>query len=220
MAEMHDTTEEYLEQILELEEEGTVPMRARIAERLGLSAAAVSETVNRLVDNGYANLRQDRSIQLTDQGRALATSVVRRHRLAERLLLDVIGLEWEKVHHEADRWEHVISAEVEEKLVQLLGDPATCPHGNPIPGARTELKFVPTTALSEAAPGDMRVARISEKLELSDEGLHFVATARLVPGAAVTVIGRRPDGIAVRTAVGEHIVPLEVAQQLYISDTN
>ena len=166
------------------------------------------------------NLRQDRSIQLTDQGRELATTVVRRHRLAERLLLDVIGLEWEKVHHEADRWEHVISAEVEEKLVQLLGDPATCPHGNPIPGARTEMKVVPTTALSEAAPGEMRVARISEKLELSDEGLHFVAVARLVPGAAVTVIGRRPDGIAVRTSVGEHIVPLEVAEQLYISDTN
>jgi DtxR family Mn-dependent transcriptional regulator len=218
MAEMHDTTEEYLEQILELEEEGTVPMRARIAERLGLSAAAVSETVNRLVDHGYANLREDRSIQLTAEGRELATTVVRRHRLAERLLLDVIGLEWEKVHREADRWEHVISDDVEEKLVALLGDPATCPHGNPIPGAAQRRKPVPTTPLVDAAPGPVQVARISEKLELSDKHLRFIAEARLLPGAELTVLERRPDGIAVRTVDGEHTVPLDVAQQLYISE--
>ena len=137
MAEWHDTTEEYLEAILEIEEEGTVPIRARLVERLGLSAPAVSETVNRLVDHGYAELLDDRSLRLTDKGRAVATSIVRRHRLAERLLVDVIGLEWEKVHKEADRWEHAISADVEEKLVLLLGDPATCPHGNPIPGRDT-----------------------------------------------------------------------------------
>jgi DtxR family Mn-dependent transcriptional regulator len=100
---MHDATEEYLEAILEIEEEGTRPIRARLVERLGLSAPAVSETVNRLVDQGYAELLDDRSLRLTDKGRALATTVVRRHRLAERLLTDVIGLEWEKVHREADR---------------------------------------------------------------------------------------------------------------------
>ena len=135
VAEWHDTTEEYLEAILEIEEEGIVPIRARLVERLGLSAPAVSETVNRLVDHGYAELLDDRSLRLTDKGRSVATSIVRRHRLAERLLVDVIGLEWEKVHKEADRWEHAISADVEEKLVLLLGDPATCPHGNPIPGS-------------------------------------------------------------------------------------
>jgi DtxR family Mn-dependent transcriptional regulator len=217
VAELHDTTEEYLEQILELEEEGTVPMRARIAERLGLSAAAVSETVNRLVDNGYANLREDRSIQLTDEGRQLATTVVRRHRLAERLLLDVIGLEWEKVHREADRWEHVISADVEAKLVELLGDPTTCPHGNPIPGAAQPAPERPTTALADAAMGETHVERISEKLELSDESLQFVARARLIPGCDVTVLARTPEGIVVRTAEGEHTVPLDVAQQLYVA---
>jgi DtxR family Mn-dependent transcriptional regulator len=95
VAEWHDTTEEYLEAILEIEEEGTVPIRARLVERLGLSAPAVSETVNRLVDHGYAELLDDRSLRLTDKGRAVATSIVRRHRLAERLLVDVIGLEWE-----------------------------------------------------------------------------------------------------------------------------
>ncbi|MSY07188.1 MAG: winged helix DNA-binding protein, partial [Actinobacteria bacterium] len=134
MAEMHDTTEEYLETILELEEEGVLPIRARLVERLGVSAPSVSETVSRLVEAGYTELMGDRSLRLTDKGRALATTVVRRHRLAERLLVDVIGLEWEKVHKEAARWEHAISADVEEKLIILLGDPATCPHGNPIPG--------------------------------------------------------------------------------------
>ena len=108
MAEHHDATQEYLEAILEIEEEGVIPIRARLVERLGLSAPAVSETVNRLVDHGYAELLDDRSLRLTDKGRQVATSVVRRHRLAERLLVDIIGLEWEKVHKEADRWEHAI----------------------------------------------------------------------------------------------------------------
>src|SRR3954452_17495913 len=133
MAEMHDATEEYLEAILEIEEEGIVPIRARLVERLGLSAPAVSETVNRLVDHGYAELFDDRSLHLTDKGREVATSIMLRHRLTERLLIDVICLECEKVHKEPDCWEHAISAEVEEKLVELLGHPATCPHGNPIP---------------------------------------------------------------------------------------
>ncbi len=217
MAELHDTTEEYLEQILELEEEGTVPMRARIAERLGLSAAAVSETVNRLVDNGFVDLRADRSIALTAQGRDLATTVVRRHRLAERLLLDVIGLEWEKVHREADRWEHVISDDVEAKLIELLGDPSTCPHGNPIPGAGHAPPPEPTTTLAEAPEGTTRVARVSEKLEISDDHLQFVAQARLIPGASVTVLERNADGVVVRTAVGDHVVPDDVAQQLYVN---
>src|ERR1700741_708314 len=153
VAEWHDTTEEYLEAILEIEEEGIVPIRARLVERLGLSAPAVSETVNRLVDHGYAELLDDRSLRLTDKGRQVATSIVRRHRLAERLLVDVIGLEWEKVHKEADRWEHAISADVEEKLVALLGDPATCPHGNPIPGSAHTPDTLRALPLTQSAPG-------------------------------------------------------------------
>src|SRR3954453_17921150 len=201
---MHDTTEEYLETILELEEEGVRPLRARLVERLGVSAPAVSETVNRLIKGGYANLNEDHSIKLTSKGRGLATTVVRRHRLAERLLVDVIGLEWEKVHREADRWEHAISADVEEKLVALLGDPATCPHGNPIPGSKHAPAHEPGVALVTAGPGGVTVARISEKLELSDDGLQFVANASLVPGATATVVARETDGVRVRTASGEH----------------
>src|SRR5437773_6032808 len=170
VAELHDATEEYLETILEIEEEGIPPIRARLVERLGISAPAVSETVNRLVEQGYAQLLDDRSLRLTPKGRALAVSIVRRHRLAERLLTDVIGLEWEKVHREADRWEHAISADVEEKLVLLLGDPATCPHGNPIPGSKNAGRAYSTMTLSQAPTGPITVRRVSERLETDDDG--------------------------------------------------
>src|SRR5882672_5588619 len=176
---MHDTTEEYLESILAIEEEGVVPMRARLVERLGLSAAAVSETVGRLSEHGYVELHGDRSLHLTDSGRALATSIVRRHRLAERLLVDVIGLEWEKVHREADRWEHAISADVEQKLVELLGDPATCPHGNPIPGTKRQQATKARKTLIDSKPGLVEVVRISEKIELDDDALNLLADAQL-----------------------------------------
>src|SRR6266851_3780722 len=124
-------------------------MRARLVERLGLSAAAVSETCGRLVDQGFVELDGHRRLSLTTKGRGLATTIVRRHRLAERLLVDAIGLEWEKVHAEAARWEHAISADLEEKLLLLLGDPATRPHGNPIPGTQRSQSATPTIALAD-----------------------------------------------------------------------
>jgi DtxR family Mn-dependent transcriptional regulator len=217
MAELHDATEEYLEAILAIEEDGVIPLRARLVERLGLSAAAVSETVGRLSDNGYVELHGDRSLHLTDKGRSLATTIVRRHRLAERLLTDVIGLEWEKVHREADRWEHAISADVEEKLVELLGDPATCPHGNPIPGSKHAVRRGPMVALATAEPGPVTITRISEKLELSDAGLKLVAEARLMPGCEAQVVDRTVEGIQVKTATGEHVVPTTVAEQVFVS---
>jgi len=217
MAEMHDTTEEYLETILELEEEGVRPLRARLVERLGISAPAVSETVARLSHAGYTELLEDRSIKLTDKGRTLATTIVRRHRLAERLLADVIGLEWEKVHKEADRWEHAISADVEEKLVLLLGDPNTCPHGNPIPGTKRALPERATVRLADSEPGQVTIARISEKLELDDAGLNLVATARLTPGPTATVVVRDVAGVHLRTPTGEHTIPPIVAEQMFIT---
>jgi len=215
---MHDATEEYLETILEIEEEGIRPIRARIVERLGLSAAAVSEQVNRLVEQGYAELRDDRSLALTSRGRALATSVVRRHRLAERLLVDVIGLEWEKVHREADRWEHAISADVEAKLVELLGDPATCPHGNPIPGSahRVDERAAGATPLAQVPPGRVRVERISEKVELDDGALSLLAGTGLIPGREATVVGSSPEGTQVVGDGGERTVPASVARLTFV----
>src|SRR5438876_6565084 len=147
----HPPVEEYLEAIHELVEEGAVVIQARLAERVGHSAPAVSEMVRRLRGEGYLEI-ENRAIVLTRKGRSRAESVVRKHRLAERLLTDVIGLPWHKAHMEAGRWEHVISDEVEARLVEILGHPTTCPHGNPIPGSgRTEPRL---TALSETRRGD------------------------------------------------------------------
>ena len=217
MAEMHDATEEYLETILEIEEEGVIPIRARLVERLGISAAAVSEQVNRLVGQGYADLLDDRSVRLTDSGRAIATTIVRRHRLAERLLTDVIGLEWEKVHREADRWEHAISAEVEEKLVELLGDPATCPHGNPIPGSHNRADTIGSVALAAVAPGQIRITRVSEKIELDDAAMSILAQAGLIPGRESSVVRVEKSGIVVQGADREHLVPMAIAQLTFVA---
>ena len=129
-----DTTEMYLRTIFELEEEGVVPMRARIAERLRQSGPTVSQTVARMERDGLVRLGGDRQLDLTDEGRRLAIQVMRRHRLAECLLVDVIGMPWEDVHLEACRWEHVMSDAVEARVWQLLGEPAASPYGNPIPG--------------------------------------------------------------------------------------
>jgi DtxR family Mn-dependent transcriptional regulator len=216
VAEFHDATEEYLEAILEIEEEGVIPIRARLVERLGLSAPAVSETVNRLVEHGYAELLDDRSLRLTDKGRDVAVSIVRRHRLAERLLVDIIGLEWEKVHREADRWEHAISADVEEKLVALLGDPATCPHGNPIPGSRHKVDGGPSTLLTQSAPGRVVVRRISEKIEIDDNALEFLAEAQLIPGSDAVVVGTADDGVRVTSGAGDQVVPRNIAQLMWV----
>lgn len=217
MADLHDATEEYLETILEIEEEGITPIRARLVERLGLSAAAVSEQVNRLVEQGYAELLDDRTLRLTEAGRAVGISIVRRHRLAERLLVDVIGLEWEKAHEEADRWEHAISAEVEEKLVTLLGDPATCPHGNPIPGSHRRPEPGGSTPLAVAPPGPATVTRVSEKLELDAAALEFVAHAALIPGSSIAVIGREDDVVVLESSAGEQRVPRELADLLFVA---
>src|SRR6266550_8684413 len=217
MAEMHDTTEEYLESILAIEEEGVVPMRARLVERLGLSAAAVSETIGRLSDHGFVELHGDRSLHLTDKGRSLATTVVRRHRLAERLLVDVIGLEWEKVHREADRWEHAISTDVEEKLVELLGDPATCPHGNPIPGSKNAGHAYSTVTLAQAPTGPVTVRRVSERLETDDDGIVLLAGALLTPGSEAIVVGPAPDGVVVKTGAGERTIPTRLAELMFVT---
>src|SRR3954462_1351785 len=129
-----DTTEMYLRTIFELEEEGIVPLRARIAERLSQSGPTVSQTVARMERDGLVKVEGDRHLELTATGRSLAIRVMRKHRLAECLLINVIGLPWEDVHVEACRWEHVMSEEVERRLVALLDNPQNCPHGNPIPG--------------------------------------------------------------------------------------
>ncbi len=134
MSDLIDTTEMYLRTIYELVEEDIVPLRARIAERLHQSGPTVSQTVARMERDGLLTVDADRHLELTEEGTGLATRVMRKHRLAERLLTDVIGLPWELVHAEACRWEHVMSEAVERRLLELLDHPTESPYGNPIPG--------------------------------------------------------------------------------------
>lgn len=214
----HPPVEEYLETVHSLNEEGTPAIQARIAERLGRSAPSVSEMLDRLADDGYVR-RDGRVVALTPKGSELARKVVRKHRLAERLLADVIGLEWHKVHREAGRWEHVISDEVEARLVELLGDPATCPHGNPIPGAAHRPSTEQQRPLAEAAAGEkVRLERISEDIELDMASLRYLDEHRFVPGATATVVSRAPDGTLV-LEVGDGTVAFgpEISRRLYVA---
>jgi DtxR family Mn-dependent transcriptional regulator len=212
----HPPLEEYLEAIHELGEEGMVVIQARLAERLGHSAPAVSEMIKRLRDEGYVEVR-GRSLLLTDLGRRVAESVVRKHRLAERLLTDIIGLPWEKAHLEAGRWEHVISDEVEARLVEVLGHPTTCPHGNPIPGSGgTEPRV---SALSESRRGDhVRLERVTEQVEIDLDCLSYLSAAGFVPGTEATVSSRAPDGTLILD-LGVRSIALgpALAQQLFVT---
>lgn len=190
----HPPVEEYLETVHALQEEGTPVIQARIAERLGHSPPSVSEMLDRLAHEGYVR-RVGRVVELTPKGSALARKVVRKHRLAERLLVDVIGLEWYKVHREAGRWEHVISDEVEARLVEILGDPGTCPHGNPIPGSASEAPAGGQIPLAEAVTGSkVTLARISEQVELDMTALAYLDEHGFTPGATAVVASRGPDG--------------------------
>jgi DtxR family Mn-dependent transcriptional regulator len=217
--EYHPPVEEYLETMLALDEEGIPVIQARIAERLGRSAPSVSEMLDRLSEDGYVT-REGRRLSLTDSGRALAEKVVRKHRLAERLLVDVIGLEWHKVHREAGRWEHVISDDVEARLVELLGDPATCPHGNPIPGSGSARPEVPTRPLTEVAAGErVQLLRISEEVETNLGSLTLLDEGGFIPGAVARVGGRARDGsveVAVEGGEGTILVSKDLSDRLFV----
>jgi DtxR family Mn-dependent transcriptional regulator len=195
VGDFHPATEEYLETIWELEESGIPPMRARIVERLGVSAPAVSETVARLEREGYLVLDESRRMQLTDSGRTYARSMIRRHRLAERLLVDVMQVPWHQVHEEAGRLEHAISENLEQHLVRLLGDPGCCPHGNPIPGSANHPGPLQLTKLSDVAVGStVVVTRIDEALEAKTEALIILENSGLTPGGELTVTAAQADG--------------------------
>ncbi len=217
--EFHPPVEEYLETMLSLAEEGVPVIQARIAERLGRSAPSVSEMLERLIDDGYVS-RQGRRLDLTESGRALAEKVVRKHRLAERLLVDVIGLEWHKVHREAGRWEHVISDDVEARLVELLGDPATCPHGNPIPGSGSLAAAVSTRPLAEVGSGErVRLVRISEEVELNLGSLTLLGEGGFIPGVVAVVGGRDgEDNLEVQVEGGDETLRLspDLTDRLFV----
>ena len=218
----HPPVEEYLETIFALEEEGIPVIQARLAERLGKAAPSVSEMLDRLESDALIE-RSARQITMTPAGAALARGVVRKHRLAERLLVDIIGLDWDKAHVEAGRWEHVISDDVEARLVVLLGNPTTCPHGNPIPGAERADGMARAgraqRSLAEAQPGDrIRLERVTESVEHDSASLSYLGDHGLTPGTTAVIRARAPDG-TLTLAVGDATVALgpAICERMFVA---
>ena len=229
MTDLIDTTEMYLRTILELEEENIVALRARIAERLRHSGPTVSQTIGRMERDGLVVVAGTRRLELTDLGRRRATEVMRKHRLAERLLSDVIGLDWAYVHDEACRWEHVMSERVERRLYELLGHPTESPYGNPIPGleglggvsAEVSHNGVNdlVSAVAAAEPGTkLQLVRLAEPIQVEPELLSQLDEAGLRPGAEITAevvggyISVRVPGID-----GALELPSEVAAHVFVA---
>lgn len=234
MSDLIDTTEMYLKTIYELTEEGRTPLRARIAERLGHSGPTVSQTVARMERDGLVVVTGDRHLELTADGFQKAVRVMRKHRLAERLLTDVIGLDWPHVHEEACRWEHVMSEQVERRLATLLDHPHFDPYGNPIPGLAeideeaTEQAFldgVVSLVAYDAADTDgvdrsasaAVVARIAEPLQVDVDLLARLQEAGVRPGAEVAI--ERGEGVVTVGTPGSATVldlPDEVARHIFV----
>jgi DtxR family Mn-dependent transcriptional regulator len=225
VSDLIDTTEMYLRTIYELVEEGITPLRARIAERLHQSGPTVSQTVARMERDGLVTVEGDRHLELTDEGMRLATRVMRKHRLAERLLTDVIGLPWEEVHEEACRWEHVMSEAVERRLLELLDHPTESPYGNPIPGlgelgeSKVGEEFMDgVESLSQVAGADegrVLVRRISEEMQKDESLMSALRRVGALPDKTVTIIAT-PEGVLVGSG-GEtaEIVP-EAADHIFV----
>ncbi|GAB3588358.1 metal-dependent transcriptional regulator [Calidifontibacter terrae] len=227
MSDLIDTTEMYLRTIFDLEEEGIVPLRARIAERLGHSGPTVSQTVARMERDGLVTLAGDRHLELSDHGRQLATRVMRKHRIAERLLVDVLGLELEFVHDEACRWEHVMSERVERKILGLLDNHELSPFGNPIPGLEelgekaTLVQFrdgvAPLIERVTEVEADFVVRRIGEPAQADHDTLAVLTGAALVPGAVVTARREGDRVVAQATGSGGAVsLPLDVAHHVFV----
>ncbi len=229
MTDLIDTTEMYLRTILELEEENIVALRARIAERLRHSGPTVSQTIGRMERDGLVVVSGDRHLELTGAGRKRATEVMRKHRLAERLLADVIGLDWAYVHDEACRWEHVMSERVEQRIYELLNHPTDSPYGNPIPGLAA--LGGPASALPDAGvinlldamqaygpASKVTVSRLAEPIQVEPELLVQLDEGGIRPGASVS-LERVGEYISVRVPgiEGALELPPEVASHVFVS---
>jgi len=222
-----DTTEMYLRTILDLEEERIVPLRARISERLGHSGPTVSQTISRMERDGLVTVEGDRHLTLTPEGRTRAVHVMRKHRLAERLLADVIGLDWALVHDEACRWEHVMSEQVERRIYEMLGEPTESPYGNPIPGLEeiggpVSPEFMDGVAsLPTVAPaaGNVRgvIRRLGEPIKVDPETLQQLMDAGVTPGAEAE-LSQESGGVRVAVEGSEPILlPLEIASHVFVA---
>ena len=197
---------EYLEALYEMAEEGIPTQQARLAEWLGVTPASVSEAVKRLARRRLVEVGGDRRLRFTQEGEVVARALVRRHRLAERFLVEVIGLPWHLAHEEATEWGRVISDRVEGRMVELLDDPATCVHGNPIPGSSHAVDHTDLRPLHLVEAGErVRLERLTEDLELDLEVMRFFESSGLMPGASIEVLAVAPDGTMTLAVGGEKV---------------
>ncbi|MGA8846333.1 MAG: metal-dependent transcriptional regulator [Nocardioides sp.] len=225
MSDLIDTTEMYLRTIYELVEEGIVPLRARIAERLHQSGPTVSQTVARMERDGLLTVEGDRHLELTEDGQLLATRVMRKHRLAERLLTDVIGLDWELVHEEACRWEHVMSETVERRLIELLDHPTESPYGNPIPGldelgeSAAPVAFMedvePLSTVAGSQEGRVLVRRISEEMQKDESLMSAMRRVGALPDKTVTIIATEA-GVLIGSGGESAEIEPEAADHIFV----
>ncbi|MEU4420343.1 metal-dependent transcriptional regulator [Actinoplanes sp. NPDC024001] len=220
-----DTTEMYLKTILELEEEGVPALRARIAERLHQSGPTVSQTVARMERDGLLTVEGDRHLVLTELGRNTAVGVMRKHRLAELLLVNVIGMPYEEAHEEACRWEHVMSDAVEKRVYELLNKPTRSPYGNPIPGLEQLGATDDSTETADngernlvfpGLSGDVVVRRICESVQTNADVLRQLHAAGIDPGTTVTVAQER-DGVTIDRSGDKIRLPREVASRVFVA---
>lgn len=229
MSELIDTTEMYLRTIFELEEEGIRPMRARITERLHQSGPTVSQTVARMERDGLLRLGSERQLELTAQGRAMATRVMRKHRLAECMLVQLLQMPWEEVHAEACRWEHVMSESVERRLLQILDHPTVSPYGNPIPGLEeldstalvTPINIERMVPLNEACRDDVSrviIRRIAEPIQDDADVMTRMHRIGVTPGASVKV-HRSAGGVMIGSAGEYSELSAEVAMHVLVETT-
>lgn len=229
MSDLIDTTEMYLRTIFELEEEGIVPLRARIAERLHQSGPTVSQTVARMERDGLLTVEGDRHLELSTTGRRIATRVMRKHRLAERLLTDVIGLDIAFVHEEACRWEHVMSEQVEHRLVALLNNPTESPYGNPIPGLAEldedssdpmgfldGVESLPEALADAAEPARLEVRRLSEEIQKDTEVMSVLSRVGVLPGHDV-LVSTGHEGIIVARQAETAEIDHESATHIFVA---
>jgi DtxR family transcriptional regulator, Mn-dependent transcriptional regulator len=230
VSDLIDTTEMYLRTIFELEEEGIPPMRARIAERLGQSGPTVSQTVARMERDGMVNLDKERHLELTPEGRRQATRVMRKHRLAECMLVELLKMPWEEVHAEACRWEHVMSDSVERRLMEILDHPTVSPFGNPIPGL-TEIdatvtadpiaaeNLITITEIVGEEPISVTICRLAETIQLDEEVMSRLRRVGALPEARVKAY-KVGSGVFIGSA-GEYTeVPEDIAAHIFVNAGN
>jgi DtxR family Mn-dependent transcriptional regulator len=203
---LNPASKEYLEAVYELGEEGRRAFQARISKRLGLAPATVSEGIKRLVADGYVTVKPSRDLVLTEEGRTIAETLVRRHRLAERMITDILGLPWHLCHDQAEDWEKVMAPQIEEAILDKLEGDHTCPHGNPIPGTTSAVPWAALKPVATMEVGESgRLTRLLEDIELDHDVLLYLERHGLMPGRDLTLVEVAPDGTRTLSVGGAQV---------------